>query len=41
MKTGLTPSGWIFVVLAWGSIFMATSFCFWRVLKGQYKKGTE
>ncbi len=38
METGLTLEGWIFVVLAWGSIITATIYCFWRALAGQAKK---
>lgn len=41
METGLTLAGWIFVILAWGSIIAATAFCFWRVLAGQAKKGRD
>jgi hypothetical protein len=37
MEAGLTLGGWIFVVIAWGSIITATAFCFWRVLSGKDK----
>lgn len=38
METGLTLAGWIFVILAWGTIISTTLFCFWQVLIGKAKK---
>lgn len=37
MEHGLSLSGLIFVILAWGSILVTTIFCFWRVLTTRKK----
>lgn len=37
METGLTLSGWLFVIIAWGLVIAGTLFCFWRVLTGKHE----
>jgi hypothetical protein len=37
MDGGLSIAGFIFVILAWGSILTVTLFCFWKVLKSNNK----
>lgn len=38
METGLTLSGWLFLIAAWSSIIATTLYCFWRVLRSQGRK---
>lgn len=35
---GMTTEGWIFLTLAWGVILTLTSYCFYKVLKGNNSK---
>jgi hypothetical protein len=35
MAAGLTTGGWIFLILAWGSIISVTVFCLRRILRAQ------
>jgi hypothetical protein len=37
MDSGLTPSGWAMLILAWGTIITCTVFCFARVLRDKDK----
>jgi hypothetical protein len=29
----MTPGGWIFMIVSWGAVSVATAWCFWRVLR--------
>jgi len=37
-QSGLITSGWIFLIIAWGSILFFTFYCFKKVLFSKSKK---
>jgi hypothetical protein len=41
MEQGMSPGGWLMLIVAWGSIISLTAFCFSRVLRSQGSQDKE